>query len=65
MVVPATLTGQAGADRRLAREIAARRALLHGAAENDILDLGGIDLGAPRGVLEARARASVGAVRCR
>jgi len=38
--------GKSGAQQRLARNVASRRALLHGATHHDVLDLCGIHLGA-------------------
>ncbi len=55
MVVPATVTGQAGAEQRLARDVAAGRALLQGRAHHHVLDLLRIDLGARDGLADGVA----------
>ncbi len=52
MVSPATVTGKSGADRRQARDVVAGGALGEAAADDDVLDLAGIDLRALDGVLD-------------
>ena len=47
MVMPATLSGRPAGNDCQTRDVVALRALLRGAAEHQILDLGAIDAGAP------------------
>ena len=61
-VMPETVTGKTGADRRLPRDVAAGGALRQRAAENDVLDFAGLDAGALDRVLDHMA-AEFGAVR--
>ena len=55
---------QPGPHQRLAGDVVSRRALLHGAAHDDVLDLAGLDPRALDGVLD-RMAAEGRAVRCR
>ena len=64
--MPGTVTGRPARSRRLARDVAAGRALLQGAADDDVLDLGGIDAGALHGLRDrvAGQLLALGVVEC-
>jgi hypothetical protein len=64
--MPGTVTGKPARSRPWRADVATSRALLHGAAHDDVFDFGGVDAGALHGLRErvADQLLALGIVEC-